>query len=77
MRITIFGATGGIGAELLLQSLAAGHTVTVAVRNPSRLPGNRNGTRVVPRTWTRPIPEHSSRPWQARMQCSQASGRDR
>ena len=47
MRITIFGATGGIGAELLQQSLAAGHEVTVAVRNPSRLAVNRNGTRVI------------------------------
>jgi putative NADH-flavin reductase len=47
MRITIFGATGGIGAELLQQSLAAGHEVTVAVRNPSRLAANRNGTRVI------------------------------
>jgi putative NADH-flavin reductase len=47
MRITIFGATGGIGAELLQQSLAAGHELTVAVRNPSRLAANRNGTRVI------------------------------
>jgi putative NADH-flavin reductase len=47
MRITIFGATGGIGAELLQQSLAAGHQVTVAVRNPSRLAANGNGTRVI------------------------------
>jgi putative NADH-flavin reductase len=47
MRITIFGATGGIGAELLQQSLAAGHEVTVAVRNPSRLAANRNGTRII------------------------------
>jgi putative NADH-flavin reductase len=47
MRITIFGATGGIGAELLQQSLAVGHEVTVAVRNPSRLAANRNGTRVI------------------------------
>jgi putative NADH-flavin reductase len=47
MRITIFGATGGIGAELLQQSLTASHEVTVAVRNPSRLAANRNGTRVI------------------------------
>jgi putative NADH-flavin reductase len=47
MRITIFGATGGIGAELLQQSLAASHEVTAAVRNPSRLAANRNGTRVI------------------------------
>lgn len=47
MRITIFGATGGIGAELLRQSLAAGHHVTAAVRNPGKLAANRNGTRVI------------------------------
>ena len=47
MRVTIFGATGGIGAELLQQSLAAGHEVTVAVRNPGKLAANRNGTRVI------------------------------
>ena len=47
MRLTIFGATGGIGAELLRQALAAGHEVTVAVRNPSRLIASLNGTRIV------------------------------
>jgi putative NADH-flavin reductase len=47
MKLTIFGATGGIGAELLQQALAAGHEVTAAVRNPSRLAASRNGTRVV------------------------------
>jgi putative NADH-flavin reductase len=47
MKLTIFGATGGIGAELFQQSLAAGHEVTVAVRNPSKLVANRNGTRVI------------------------------
>jgi putative NADH-flavin reductase len=47
MKLTIFGATGGIGAELLQQAMAAGHEVTVAVRNPSRLSPSRNGTRVI------------------------------
>ena len=47
MKLTIFGATGGIGAELLQQALAAGHEVTVAVRNPNGLAPSRNGTRVV------------------------------
>ena len=47
MRLTIFGATGGIGAELLRQALALGHEVTVAVRNPGRLAPGLNGTRVV------------------------------
>ena len=56
MRVTIFGATGGIGAELLRQSLAAGHEVTVAVRNPSRLVANRNGTRVITTDLAAPEP---------------------
>jgi putative NADH-flavin reductase len=47
MKLTIFGATGGIGAELLRQALAAAHEVTVAVRNPSKLASSRNGTRVI------------------------------
>jgi putative NADH-flavin reductase len=47
MKLTIFGATGGIGAELLQQALALGHEVTLAVRNPSRLPAGINRTRVV------------------------------
>jgi putative NADH-flavin reductase len=47
VRLTIFGATGGIGAELLRQALAAGHEVTVAVRSPGKLAASLNGTRVV------------------------------
>lgn len=38
MEITIFGATGGTGVELVRQSLDAGHRVTVVVRDPARLP---------------------------------------
>jgi putative NADH-flavin reductase len=37
MRMTIFGATGGTGTQLLRQALEQGHDVTVAVRDPSRL----------------------------------------
>ena len=47
MKLAIFGATGGIGAELLRQALALSHEVTVAVRNPARLGAGLNGTRVV------------------------------
>jgi putative NADH-flavin reductase len=47
LRLTIFGATGGIGQQLLQQALAAGHDVTAVVRDPQRLLANRNGTRVV------------------------------
>ena len=46
MRLTIVGATGrSIGRHLLEQAVAAGHDVTVVVRNPSRLATG--GVRVV------------------------------
>lgn len=38
MRLTIVAATGGIGSQLLIQAVAAGHDVTVVVRNPAGLP---------------------------------------
>jgi putative NADH-flavin reductase len=38
MRLTIFGATGGTGAQLVPQALQAGHEVTAVVRDPARLP---------------------------------------
>ena len=57
MKLTIFGATGGIGAELLRQALAAGHEVTVAVRNPGKLASSRNGTRVVMTDLQHPEPK--------------------
>lgn len=37
MNITIFGATGDLGGECLSQCLAAGHRVTVLLRNPDKL----------------------------------------
>jgi nucleoside-diphosphate-sugar epimerase len=37
-RLLILSATGSLGRQLLQQSLAAGHEVTVFVRTPSRLP---------------------------------------
>jgi putative NADH-flavin reductase len=37
MRITVFGATGGTGQQLLQQACAAGHEVTAVVRDSSRL----------------------------------------
>ncbi|MCB1688055.1 MAG: NAD(P)H-binding protein [Halioglobus sp.] len=38
MNVTLFGATGSLGQECLKQCLEAGHTVTVLVRSPSKLP---------------------------------------
>jgi uncharacterized protein YbjT (DUF2867 family) len=38
MQLTVFGATGGIGTEVVRQALAAGHRVTAVVRrDPARL----------------------------------------
>ncbi|MFF1700109.1 NAD(P)-dependent oxidoreductase [Streptomyces sp. NPDC058257] len=37
MKLTVFGATGGVGGEIVRQALAAGHEVTAVVRDPSRL----------------------------------------
>ena len=37
MRLTVFGATGGIGTNVVRQALAAGHEVVAVVRDPARL----------------------------------------
>jgi putative NADH-flavin reductase len=37
MKITIFGATGGTGRQLVEQACAAGHDVTAVVRDPAAL----------------------------------------
>lgn len=37
MRLTVIGATGGIGTEVVRQALDAGHEVTAAVRDPDRM----------------------------------------
>jgi uncharacterized protein YbjT (DUF2867 family) len=56
MKLTIFGATGGIGGQLLEQAVAAGHEVTAVVRDPSKLAPNRNGVRVVSADLAAPEP---------------------
>ncbi|MEV6578566.1 NAD(P)-binding oxidoreductase [Streptomyces sp. NPDC051582] len=38
MQLTLLGATGPIGRQILRQALAAGHRVTVLVRDAARLP---------------------------------------
>ncbi|MGW2489807.1 NAD(P)-dependent oxidoreductase [Streptomyces sp. NPDC001606] len=37
MKLTVFGATGGVGRQLVRQGLDAGHEVTAVVRDPARL----------------------------------------
>lgn len=47
MKMLIIGATRGIGARLLEQALAQGHSVTVLARDPGAIPMREN-LRVVP-----------------------------
>lgn len=44
MRLTVFGATGAIGQEIVRQAVTAGHEVTAVVRDPARLPERLTGT---------------------------------
>ncbi len=37
MKLTVLGATGGVGRHLVAHALADGHEVTAAVRDPARL----------------------------------------
>ncbi|HZN85110.1 MAG TPA: NAD(P)H-binding protein [Mycobacterium sp.] len=40
MKLTLLGATGGVGREIFSQAVATGHLVTAVVRNPSKLPAD-------------------------------------
>jgi putative NADH-flavin reductase len=40
MKVTIFGATGGVGRHAVQQALAAGYQVTAVVRDPAGLPAD-------------------------------------
>lgn len=44
MKLTVFGASGGTGTQVVTQALADGHQVLAVVRDPSRLavPGHPN-----------------------------------
>ncbi len=47
MKITIFGATGETGRQLVQQALAAGHEVVAYIRNPSKLNINHEHLKVI------------------------------
>lgn len=47
MNLLVIGASRGIGFELVRQGLAAGHYVTVVVRNPARLPLRHRHLRII------------------------------
>jgi putative NADH-flavin reductase len=47
MKLTIFGATGGTGQEIVKQALSAGHAATVYVRNPDKVKQNSGQLTVV------------------------------
>lgn len=38
MKLTVLGATGGVGRHIVRHAVADGHEVTAAVRDPARLP---------------------------------------
>ncbi|MCX4665093.1 NAD(P)H-binding protein [Streptomyces sp. NBC_01381] len=46
MKLTVFGATGGVGGEIVRQALATGHEVTAVVRDPARLSATGAGLEV-------------------------------
>ncbi|MFV0134259.1 NAD(P)-dependent oxidoreductase [Streptomyces sp. HMX87] len=46
MELTVFGATGGVGQEIVRQALGSGHRVTAVVRDPARLPVTGEGLEV-------------------------------
>jgi putative NADH-flavin reductase len=47
MELTVFGATGGVGGQVVRQALDVGHHVTAVVRDPARLTVTHPNLRVV------------------------------
>jgi putative NADH-flavin reductase len=47
MKLIVFGASGGVGGEVVGQALAAGHDVTAVVRDPARLAAPLRAARVI------------------------------
>jgi putative NADH-flavin reductase len=48
MKLTVFGATGGVGREVVTQALDAGHDVRAYVRNPAKLDLTHPNLTVIP-----------------------------
>jgi putative NADH-flavin reductase len=46
MKIVVFGASGGIGKQVVRQALEAGHQVTAFVRNPDKLSLDHSNLRI-------------------------------
>ncbi|WP_199036569.1 NAD(P)-dependent oxidoreductase [Glycomyces salinus] len=53
MKLTVIGATGGIGRAVVAQALEAGHDITAVVRDPRRVEAD---VHVVPTDLSRPDP---------------------
>lgn len=47
MKLTVLGASGGVGRHLVAHALADGHQVTAVVRDPARLPVEHENLSVV------------------------------
>ena len=47
MKLAIFGSTGTIGLQIVRQALEHGHTVTVFVRDPSKLTSTHTNLKVI------------------------------
>ena len=73
MRVTVFGAAGGTGRHVVDEALAAGHEVTVLVRDPQRL-GRCRSAGDASRSVTPGIPRWSPVPSPVRRASSAPSG---
>ncbi|MFC5823474.1 NAD(P)-dependent oxidoreductase [Nonomuraea insulae] len=65
MRLFIFGASGGTGAQLLAQALGSGHRVTVLARSPESIPRHAHltvlrGDVLEPGVWRQALAEHDA-----------------
>jgi putative NADH-flavin reductase len=54
MKLTVFGASGGTGSQVVSQALEAGHDVVAVVRDPARLPITHPGLTVLTADVMRP-----------------------